>query len=999
VQAAAGAHARQSVLRQCYFDSCSAGEAGGAVAVIVNDGSTMSVVVEDSFFLRSKLTSGASSALGGSVIMVFTGTVRDVINVFRNCSFADGIFYGAKASIGGGVYLYYRGATTFNTTSIIEDCQFRNNELHGAIGAEGGGLMVAIVGTATNVTTMIRGSVFEDNAMSVSGARGFAQGAGMVISHVGKVSHVRSIIEGSSFIRNSLIALNGGNGGAIFVGYDDEATDVQTVVHDCDVIHNKVIVPGGTGTGGGVYHIAQSTNVAVQLLRCIINFNVATTNGGALHVEQVNENPPANLEMICEQLPPGSGYADPFVCVPKNAGAPRLWKFGTAYLEIGSTSLIGNRVDPDATIASVGAVSVLSGSETMPAFGGAIHVTNLNTKVDSCAIHNNYAATSGGAIYFEPGSATLTLRGNTTLQGNIARDSGTAIYSSSGGGVALEDEASVELVGDAEASGVAILSGGVTSYGRDARLQCTSGERLLYNVSAFGQSFTDWTIDCNTVKSHDFGTRMDYVNPTCEQMKIPNSISLFESIQTYPLAYPRNFPSLCSEDQCASLFNSSVLFTYPFNNLANSPIVLMTTGTIGCSPCSGGLYSLEHGKRVGDNKTTAIECLPCPYGALCSSGGARIKVKAGFWGEAFQGSKGDGSKVTRARMHSCPRGYCCTNSDDGCPWNSIDACEGNHDRTYPMCGGCLPGFSQAIDGTRCVENIKCGFDTNFVVTQLLCWLSYVIFVLYQTKYTPLIDRLPCQWMKPSGGGAPSSGAVSVVIYFFQLAMVVVPTGYDSLAGQVALAVGQASRVEQFGGGGTCLATGTTPVDLLWWRLMRSFGPLALLVFVHCAVKVLFPKSPRGHNDLGTLQDEPLIPRAEATGASVSVSAAVASLLFLVFASFSEGTLRLLNCVSVGNEHVLFYAGSKACGMRWQLPLYLLLGLLVLLPLLPICLWMLCRLPRSFYLASMARKQRWPVHHLLQAVRRHAIEAFVDQHWHWAAVLILQVHLKTFVCLC
>ena len=57
---------------------------------------------------------------------------------------------------------------------------------------------------------------------------------------------------------------------------------------------------------------------------------------------------------------------------------------------------------------------------------------------------------------------------------------------------------------------------------------------------------------------------------------------------------------------------------------------------------------------------------------------------------------------------TCPDGYCCGNRSDGCAWDSDDACLGDRSHSYPLCGGCKHGFSQAIDGVGCVENSSCG---------------------------------------------------------------------------------------------------------------------------------------------------------------------------------------------------------------------------------------------------------------------------------------------------
>jgi hypothetical protein len=392
-----------------------------------------------------------------------------------------------------------------------------------------------------------------------------------------------------------------------------------------------------------------------------------------------------------------------------------------------------------------------------------------------------------------------------------------------------------------------------------------------------------------------------------------------------------------------------------------------------------------------------------------------LKVKADFWTD------------DHARIEPCPLGYCCDNPTDGCDWDATEACQGNRDRLYPLCGGCLPGFSQTIDGINCIQDEECGEkNAAYITAQLLFWGLYSVYALHQARYPPLVKALP-KAMQPS---ARNSGTISVLIYFFQLATVAVPEGYSTLVGAAASTVGEFSRVQQLvsGSGSVCIAKGANMIDRLTWRL---FGPLGALIMLPVVMKILpflisrcpkirTPRAPADSeavnrpliepieqpnsdtDDCDSDDDEhydydgglPLDPLDRDTGvrhSSYHLSGALACLLLFSFTDFSEGTLRLLNCVSIGDESVLVYAGATACRMSWQFPFVLLLAVLMLVPFVPVCLWLLRRmLPLSWRLSQWAHARRLPAHPILQAVKRHAVEPFADDQWHWTAVLCLQV---------
>jgi hypothetical protein len=91
--------------------------------------------------------------------------------------------------------------------------------------------------------------------------------------------------------------------------------------------------------------------------------------------------------------------------------------------------------------------------------------------------------------------------------------------------------------------------------------------------------------------------------------------------------------------------------------------------------------------------------------------------------------------------------------------------------------------------------------------------------------------------------------------------------------------------------------------------------------------------------------------------------------------------------------VLYFDGSTDCGadyLHWQFLVMLTVVVLVVLPLLPVCVWLLCYLPISS-VNQWARSQQWPKQFVMQAIKQNATEPFSKAHLHFAAVLVLQVY--------
>jgi predicted outer membrane repeat protein len=988
-------------------------------------------------------------------------TIANTINVFRRSNFTDTVVgqiatgrHLPEAALGAGVYLDFAHGPQyiFNTSNLFEDCRCDNNSLVSTYGSEGAGVMVSFGAYLSNVSTIFRDCTFRSNLLTAIGAAtSSASGAAVDISFFGKavdslvlfdrctisnnvivargsdatayggirVHFMRAVISTVTKFKQCIFSNNiqtatgkaaAAYGGGSVLLFGDSGNFMASSVFDrCQFLRNYVLSPGGEGSGGAIYHEAQYPNVAIAVLQCTFTDNHATGFGAGIYATQKTSNPPANLNMAVR--PSSVGGDQPFTCSQTNEGEERQWIYGNSTLRLVGSHFRGNRVTA-VNSSRDGTTLVLNDG-----FGGALYVSNLQTAVESCSIEANRAG-SGGGIYLAAGSATLLLEGSTRMSANVAKASGSAIYSASGGGITVKGKTAIDFpprtVTGSAAPGMTVLTAGKIVYEDGALLQCAAGEILEYNMSQFTAKFDEWTINCLEVRAYLNGTLFEYVNPTCKPL------------QWNP------------DDEILGPLKSQGCVGLPLQ-----PAMSMTTGTISCVPCDGGLYSLDRGTRTGKGALFEAHCHTCPYGANCSEGGAQLKVKAGFWGQTEQLTSG--SPVLT--LTACPLGYCCADHASGCPWNDSTqkACSGFREPSYPLCGGCQHGYSQTIDGVGCVLNEECGNEKifHYMTVQLLgVWLVFDAYALHAARYPPLVSQLSRR-LRPA---VCNSGAVSVVVYFAQMAVVATPRGYDSLVGRTAAMAGELSMLRQLmlsHQGGTCAWEGMTMVHQLIYQLCLPFILLALLPVVSMLMppvlsgvgrlclrlrSCIYPDDEYRHAAGDTdqdqripelaVEDERAIPLLNPTDEFDPVDdgadqgqeeqyeiqeeeqdqghsatkreqgqlwGAVACSILFSFTDFAEGTLRLLNCISISGQSVLYYAGAIECKFRWQWIFILILGILLLVPLFIVCLWLFHRPLRLFETQSV-----------LRAFKRHATEPFRDEQWHWTAMLMLQ-RLLTVMC--
>ncbi len=106
-----------------------------------------------------------------------------------------------------------------------------------------------------------------------------------------------------------------------------------------------------------------------------------------------------------------------------------------------------------------------------------------------------------------------------------------------------------------------------------------------------------------------------------------------------------------------------------------------------------------------------ISCIPCPVGANCEG---QVTALPNYWGYRDQKS--------HVQMFRCPEDYCC---EDKQSCGKIDQCFAG--REGVLCGQCRPNLSVALFSEKCVPKDTCHAGL-IVVTHLLCALAYAVFL-------------------------------------------------------------------------------------------------------------------------------------------------------------------------------------------------------------------------------------------------------------------------------
>jgi predicted outer membrane repeat protein len=866
------------------------------------------------------------------------------------------------------------------------------------------------------------------------------------------------------------------------------------------------------GAGGAL--LCSGSLVDLVSSELVFEDNCAESNGGGVSVEQTRSNIPANLDIGCNtdannqgcnytgpkpgqctcdtclsceeclsgvcKIPDIQGFWNPILkkCRNKDGDGYDIGDFFScpqAACFASSNASNGTHTFRKYTHLSqqVPFKSSIFTKNSAKGSGGAVYLENVDARMPHCNMTENTATTDGGAVYLA-GSSTLKIQSQ--MSRNRAGGSGAAIHSSTKGSIVLQNGTVLDI--SDQKSGLTIASGGDFIKEPGSVVQCGVGEELLNGIHTAELKNGDWQINCSI--------------PTVD---IHGNVS-------------------CLDSACdAQGFD-------PFHPISESckgirPLMTYYSGTVGCSPCQGYTYTLGKGQFVGEAAMPS-KCHPCPFGAECSSDGSQseqdVRVKEAFWAHK------NTSSPEEIVVMACPAGYCCY-GEVGCIWNTDAACQGNRDWKSPLCGACLDDFSLSIDGSGCIENSRCGQQSEmakYAAFQLLSWLGLCALFLYQGRFHSLMKRLPlCCWSRPKDGDT-EDGVLSVLIYFYQLAAIAVPQGKEKVTGQasgvfcilpkmvgtnpISGLVDCTGGVESGNGSGFCIQGLSfvtirlcdLAVPLVLWLLLHFIsagvlccqrrakdiltgnGGLVMETLLpclngHCDNTAAHEEQPEEEVSIETdhqhlpLQiteggqdsdeEESLLTHQRHASSSASqshyvrgyyhspvdsfkdghqeqqddgrkqveqqqggeqeqpeqpgpiivtsIAPAVSSMLLYCYTMVTGSVIKLLHCVDVedfaeGPQQRLFFAGKEPCDfLGWQLPILILLGVLVMLPTLPVTIWVLQHaLPPSWetamWISASERRMRAMEHiAVIEALVASMAAPFNAEHWHWGALLVLQ----------
>ena len=232
-----------------------------------------------------------------------------------------------------------------------------------------------------------------------------------------------------------------------------------------------------SGDGGGLYsNSAQGADLKISHTH--FHGNIAAGFGGAIVALQREANTPKNLELGVINLQKFAGQESiNLQCYAPVDMTYKKWDYSSPPFVITSTSFQFNRANS----------------------GGALYVANLCTELHSCTATANHAATTGGAVFVQIGSATLTVH-DTVLQANTALVDGIAIYFLSSAGMSITGTVDISGSSVTFPRGIVVEGGGNVSFGsaeEGTAVACAAGEQLVNSLGRFTQTSNEWQVDCS----------------------------------------------------------------------------------------------------------------------------------------------------------------------------------------------------------------------------------------------------------------------------------------------------------------------------------------------------------------------------------------------------------------------------------------------------------------------------------------------------------------------
>jgi hypothetical protein len=278
-----------------------------------------------------------------------------------------------------------------------------------------------------------------------------------------------------------------------------------------------------------------------------------------------------------------------------------------------------------------------------------------------------------------------------------------------------------------------------------------------------------------------------------------------------------------------------------------------------------------------DQCASLISTTSCPFGIdYCTT---FVNVTSGFWA-AFQVSSST-LKVVLTNASRCPAGYCGCKSSSSCMLppplsqaaRSNPLCNGN--RAGVLCGACISGFTQSLDGHTCISNELCSRNLWWVWTLSILW--WAVFGL---------------GIVVSSSGR-NFGEISCLLFFFQMSSFAssIDTYSSNRVSEWTLLVAQFNTIFSI----TSLSCWAPNMSAYYVTVFKLLGPCFVLIFAIAWTRCLNVARPK----LQLLGVELV----------VSYSGSCAVTLFFVFSNLASVLFTLLMCTSDG---LLFVDGNVNC---------------------------------------------------------------------------------------
>jgi len=341
-----------------------------------------------------------------------------------------------------------------------------------------------------------------------------------------------------------------------------------------------------------------------------------------------------------------------------------------------------------------------------------------------------------------------------------------------------------------------------------------------------------------------------------------------------------------------------------------------------CDECPDGFYTLQRGSTNGLNINKDTECLKCPYGATCENG--HITAKENYWGFNIS------TTPPSLQFISCPEEYCRTPANPS--RHAYNGCHGN--RSGVLCGQCSAGYSEVLYSTACRKIEKCN-DHWFWVASFIYVMVFALYVVFKPPIFSLLyqqslwfttkTKNVCQQSSANedNNDKHDAGYLKIVFYFYQVAELVMVKSPENTLHMVPFIPPVIAlfnfQVKTMDGSIGCPFPGLDAVTKELFSCLKFLATLLSIGFIY-TIHRLISKS--------FYLPAPSLP--------LYLAVALETLL-LGYETLADTSLKLMHCVSIGEDLRLFMEGNIQCWQWWQ---YLLIVFIVVfvIPLVLVLFW-------------------------------------------------------------